>query len=83
MIRINPIYKMDCFRSIRIMSHNWFNEILNSFIRIDGRRISNGIVEGLNSKYKKIMRVSNGVSNFKRFRNGMFHCVNNKHDSTP
>ena len=25
---------MDCFRSIRIMSHNWFNEILNSFIRI-------------------------------------------------
>ena len=78
MIRINPIFKMDCFKQVRIMFKNWFPEIENSFIRIDGRRISNGLIEGFNSTYKKIMKVSNGVNNFKRFRNRLFHCVNGK-----
>ncbi len=54
---------------------NWRDYIVNSFfLEIGGRRMSNGPVEGFNSQYKKLMRVSNGVSNFARFRARLFLC---------
>lgn len=54
---------------------NWRQYIVNSFtFAIDGRRISNGPVEGFNSQYKKLMRVSNGLKNFQRFRARLILC---------
>ena len=34
---------------------NWFDEICASFDLVDGRRISNGPVEGINSRIDKIL----------------------------
>ena len=54
---------------------NWRHFIVNSFaFELGGRRISNGPVEGFNSQYKKLMRVSNGLRNFQRFRARLMLC---------
>ena len=54
---------------------NWRRFIVNSFtFEVGGRRISNGPIEGFNSQYKKLMRVSNGVRNFRRFRARLMLC---------
>lgn len=55
---------------------NWRQYIINSFEYEEstGRRISNGPVEGFNSQYKKLMRVSNGLGNFPRFRARLMLC---------
>lgn len=58
---------------------NWKEEIKNSFTWIDGRRISNGCIEGKNSYIKKILSNANGMSNFKRARNRMMYSQN-KHE---
>ena len=34
---------------------NWKEYIINSFNFVDGRRISNGPIEGFNSNFKKMM----------------------------
>lgn len=54
----------------------WKPYILNSFIIINGTRLSNGPIEGLNSQIKKLMRVANGYNNFQRFRARIMHCYN-------
>ena len=54
----------------------WKKEILNSFIRYDGVRISNGPIEGRNSTIKTIKKVSNGITNFTRFRNRIMFVIN-------
>lgn len=41
--------------------------IINSFIRIDGKRLSNGPVEGLNSRVKTLKKIYNGYKNKDRF----------------
>ena len=51
------------------MLQNWKNEILNSFNRVNGYRISNGPIEKANSEIRKLLKVSYGYSNFIRFRN--------------
>ena len=55
---------------------NWKNEIINSFIRIDGVRLSNGIIESRNYIVKLIKKTSNGYVNFARFRNRCMYCMN-------
>ena len=45
----------------------WRNEIVNSFSYVNGKRVSNGPIEGRNSLIKKIIKLANGFSNFKRF----------------
>ncbi|MBQ0036484.1 MAG: transposase, partial [Firmicutes bacterium] len=39
-------------------------------------RVSNGPIEGRNSLIKKILKIANGYSNFKRFRNRVIYCLN-------
>ena len=56
--------------------NNWKAEIVNSFIKYKGIRISNGPIEGRNSLVKKILKIANGYSNFKRFRNRAMYCLN-------
>ena len=54
----------------------WKDEIKNSFIRIDGRRISNGPIESMNNKIKTVIKTSNGISKFSRFRNRVLYSIN-------
>ncbi|WP_255616614.1 transposase, partial [Longicatena sp. 210702-DFI.1.36] len=41
---------------IHKMLNNWKEEIINSFILVDGRRLSNGIMESRNSIVKLIKK---------------------------
>ncbi len=64
---------------VKIMANalnNWKVEIVNSFIKFRGQRVSNGPIEGRNSLIKKILKIANGYSNFKRFRNRVMYCLN-------
>lgn len=56
--------------------NNWKAEIVNSFIKFRGQRVSNGPIEGRNSLIKKILRIANGYTNFRRFRNRVMYCLN-------
>ena len=55
---------------------HWRQEIINSFIRIDGKRLSNGPMESLNGRIDKIMSDGCGYSNFERFRNRVMFGLN-------
>ncbi|MEG0170343.1 MAG: transposase, partial [Anaerorhabdus sp.] len=54
----------------------WKEEIINSFVRVDGKRISNGPMESLNGRIDKLEANANGVRNYKRFRNRTIYCFN-------
>ena len=55
---------------------NWKVEILNSFVWFDGKRISNGCIEGKNNYIKKILSNANGMMNFERARNRIMYSQN-------
>lgn len=56
--------------------NNWKEEILNSFINYEGKRLSNGKIENKNKYVKKIKDIANGYANFKRFRNRIMYSEN-------
>ena len=62
---------------------NWKEYIINSFNIVDGRRISNGPIEGFNSNFKKMMSVANGLYSFARFRNRLMYCYNKPNCLSP
>jgi len=55
---------------------HWFDEIVNSFIIYKGKRISNGKIEGTNSRIKTILKNANGFRNFSRMRNRIMYSIN-------
>ena len=55
---------------------NWRNEIINSFNRHNGYRISNGPMERANLDIKTIFRLSFGSRNFPRMRNRIMYVMN-------
>ena len=54
----------------------WKEEILNSFVWINHKRITNGPCEGKNNYVKKILFNANGMSNFERARNRILYSQN-------
>lgn len=58
----------------------WKYEIVNSFVRADGRRISNGLIENRNKSIKLLKHSSNSYLNWNRFRQRILFSLNN--DST-
>lgn len=74
------------YRIFGKMIRRWRNEIKNSFIKVkigitkDGKdiikRLSNGPMEGTNSRLKCIIKNANGYKNFNRFRNRCFFTIN-------
>ena len=63
---------------------NWRDQIAESFVAyVGGRRVSNGPMEGQNSQLSKLMVVSNGFSNFARFRARAMLCYNKDCGFTP
>lgn len=55
---------------------NWRVEILNSFKRINGYRVSNGPMERANRDIKTLFRSSFGSTNFTRMRNRIMYSMN-------
>ena len=58
------------------MLRKWRKEILNSFTRIDGKRINNGYIERANSEIKLMFKRSHGTTNFNRTRNRVMFAFN-------
>ena len=55
---------------------NWKDEIINSFLIYDGRRISNGPIESVNNKIKTIIKTANGIKKFTRLKNRIMYSIN-------
>ena len=56
--------------------NNWKQEIINSFTRIDGRRVNNSYIESKNRQIEHLMNNANGFVNFQRTRNRILYCLN-------
>lgn len=54
----------------------WKEEIRNSFHRYNGRRLSNGPIEGANSRIKTLFKSANGYVKFERLRNRIIYSLN-------
>ena len=54
----------------------WKDEIINSFTIINDRRLSNGLIEGLNSIISQINMNGKGYSNFFRFKLRIIYVIN-------
>jgi Transposase and inactivated derivatives len=63
---------IECAKTLK----NWKEEILNSFVWFEGRRQSNGPIEGKNNYIKKIISNANGLQNFERARNKFMYSQN-------
>lgn len=55
-----------------------YDYILNSFTRVNGRRVSNGPIESRNSTIKLLIRNASGYRNFENLRNRVIYVANNK-----
>lgn len=55
---------------------NWRIEIINSFIYINGWRLSNSKAENYNGQIKKLMSISCGFTNFERTRARLIYSIN-------
>lgn len=64
---------------------NWKQEIINSFITVKdknkngedyNRRLSSGLIEGLNSIIEQLQFNAKGFSNYWRMRNRIIYCIN-------
>ena len=71
--RNNPIKE---FRDFGRLLMNWKQEIKNSFLISNQRRVSNGPIESTNSKIKTIIKASNGIRKFHRLRNKIMYAIN-------
>lgn len=77
------------FQEFGKLLNHWKTEIKNSFIRVNVRikdkkgnfiivkkRLSNGPMEGCNSRIKCLIKNANGYRNFERFRKRVFFSLN-------
>lgn len=68
--------KFNEFKDFGFLLDHWKYYIVNSFIRINGKRMSNGPIESLNSRLKRIIGDANGFTDFERFRNRAMFALN-------
>ena len=65
------------FRQFGKLIKRWKKYIKNSFIRVNNnKRLSNGPMEGINSRIKTILKSSNGIKKFFRLRNRAAYSIN-------
>lgn len=55
---------------------NWHDEIINSFNKVNGHKITNGPIKRINRDIKLIFSNSFGSTNFIRMRNCIMFCIN-------
>ena len=77
-VKENALIAVDAikFEEIKTMLQNWHVEIVNSFTIINGRRISNGPIEGVNNKIRTLTKNANGYVNFERMGNRIMYVSN-------
>ena len=79
---LNSIIKQYRYSQIEEMKevadtlNNWKKEILNLFVWVKNRKISNGPIDGKNYYIKKIIYNGNGMQNFERTRNRILYSQN-------
>ena len=59
------------------MIERWKQEIINSHIIVNGKRLSNGPMESINGRIRRILFEAYGYTNFDRFRNRIMYSLNN------
>jgi len=64
------------FKDFITMLKNWKTEILNSFIRYKGRRINNGVAEGINASISLLLFNTRGIRNNRRRRKRILYAIN-------
>ncbi len=65
------------YEPVITMFNNWGPEIINSFKRpYNNRKQSNAFTENINGKLNILITVSNGISNFERFRSRALFALN-------
>ena len=64
------------FREFGKLIKRWRKNIKNSFIRVNNKRLSNGPMEGINSRIKTILKSANGIKKFFRLRNRVIYSIN-------
>ena len=67
---------IDEYEEFYKMLQNWRGEVINSFTRINGRRINNSYMESKNKEVGRLIFSANGFKNFKRTSNRMLYCLN-------
>lgn len=68
---------LSCYREFISLLEHWRTEILNSFKRPYGdRKQSNALSENINGQLRTLISISNGISNFERFRARALFCFN-------
>ena len=70
------IYDVRELKKIARMLRHWKKEIVNSFDRVDGQRISNGPIESVNARIKVIKMNGCGYRNFERFKLRTLYSLN-------
>jgi len=70
------LYDIRELTSVARTLRHWKKEIVNSFDRVNGQRISNGPIESVNSRIKIIKQNGNGYKNFERFRTRVIYALN-------
>ena len=70
------LYDVRELTKVARMLRHWKAEIINSFDRVDGQRISNGPIESVNSRIKVIKQNGNGYRNFERFKLRVLYSLN-------
>lgn len=73
---VTEIIAIPELKDLVLMVQHWKPYILNSFIRIDEMRLSNGPIEGTNKTLKKIRKTIGKVDNFKRFARRCYLVIN-------
>ena len=63
---------MDCGETRK----HYRDYIINSFIKYKGKRLSNGPIEGINSRIKTLKKIYCGYSNYKRFYKRVIYIIN-------
>jgi transposase len=69
-------HKLPEMRTFGRTLDNWKEEIRNSLIISNNRRVSNGPIESTNSKIKTIIKTSTGIKSFARLRNKIMYSIN-------
>jgi transposase len=64
------------FIDFGLLLEHWKFYIVNSFIRVDGKRMSNGPMEPLNGRLKRLLNDGYGYTKFERFRNRALFSLN-------
>ena len=75
--------RIDEYAPFIAIMQKWFNEIVNSFNKINGHKITNGPMERANRDIKTLNAISFGSTNFLRMRNRIMFVINENAPISP